>query len=265
MKSLNERISLQLQQAGASHNKQVVVVEGTGDIRFLTVMLDKPPFRKANPLAKHVLVEAGGKDAVFKILARYPAYHAIVDRDTWTDEECAEKKDEFPNLHILPRFCIENYIICPDELAKAIPDFKAVDKVNDMVPMGVRHGCLWRASQPLYDELMHSGFNKKLLIFPPPSKEKVAELVSTWQGILSQAHIEEKMEQIYQSVGSGDDGVLLRQFVHGKVFWNGVVEKLLAPHFPDADGERLKAAVFRCLNIPKDLEMFLMEVFHNAE
>lgn len=261
MNALEQRLAIQLRQAGGGGAKTVVVVEGTGDISFLTLMLDKPPFRGMNLLKQFVIVEAGGKDAVFKTLAARPDYRAMVDRDTWTDEECDKKRAAFPSLYILPRFCIENFIICPDELMHAFPGLEGLNAIAEQVDTGIRHGCLWRAAQPLYDELMQSGFNKALLGYPPPDEMGVKRLSETWQGILSKAHIEKRMRDIYSRHKSDDPDRLLRTFVHGKVFWRGVVERVIAPLFPEVTGERLKTEVLRRVQVPDDLQSFLQEVF----
>lgn len=261
MTGLDERLSLQLSQAGGGGSKKVLVVEGAYDTAFLTLMLDKPPFRSKNLLAKYVIIDAGGKDAVFKALAAHKEYLGLVDRDAWTDKECERKKRQVPSLFILPRFCIENFIICPDELRQAFPEPDGFKDIDDAIQTGIRHGCLWRAAQPLYDQLMQSGFNKQLLAFPPPDDEGIAELVARWQGILSESNITGRMEAELKACGDADEGTLLRTFVHGKAFWKGVVEEKIAARFPDVSGERLKIEVFKKMAVPKDLEAFLWEVF----
>lgn len=260
MSGLDERISLQISQAGGG-TKKVLVVEGSGDTGFLTLMLDKPPFRDLGILERYVIVDAGGKDSVFKILGAHPEYSGMVDRDAWSEEECERKKAAVPNLFVLPRFCIENYIVCPEELKKALPDLKGLDKIEAEIPTGIRHGCLWRAAQPLYDELMGSGFNNALLKYPPLDEQGMEEQVGKWQRILSVSHIQARMAEALALSKKENPDALLRTFVHGKVFYKGVVEKAAAELFPDSTGERLKVQLYKHIAVPDDLKTFLLEVF----
>ncbi len=261
MSGLDERISMQMSQAGGGGTKKVLVVEGAGDTAFLTMMLDKPPFRDMDILSRYVIVDAGGKDAVFKILSAHKDYLGMVDKDTWSDEECEKKKRLFPTLFVLPRFCIENYIICPDEIGQALPEMEGIQQIQNEISDGVRHGCLWRAAQPLYDELMASGFNKALLQYPPPKAGEMKALVESWQRVLSVESIQSRMDRALALSKESTPEELLRTFVHGKVFWRGVVEKQVAALFPGIVGERLKTRVFKEIKVPKDLEAFLREVF----
>jgi hypothetical protein len=261
MSGLDERISMQISHAGGGGTKKVLVVEGSGDTAFLTLMLDKPPFRAMGILERFVIVDAGGKDAVFKILGAHPEYLGMVDRDAWSDAECEEKKRKFPTLFILPRFCIENFIICPEELRRALPELKGFEEIEAEIPQGVRHGCLRRAAQPLYEELMNSGFNQALLKYPPPDEKGMAELSKMWQGILSAGHIQSRMAQALALAKGQSPEALLRIFVHGKVFYKAVVEKKAAELFPNAVGERLKIEMYKRVLMSQDLQAFLSEVF----
>ncbi len=45
MASFDDRLNKLCARLAATPGKQVVVVEGTGDVAFFTIMLDKPPFR----------------------------------------------------------------------------------------------------------------------------------------------------------------------------------------------------------------------------
>ena len=261
MSGLDERISLQISHADGGGTKKVLVVEGSGDTSFLTLMLDKPPFRDMGILERFVIVDAGGKDSVFKILGAHPGYFGMVDRDTWSDAECEKKRGVFPTLFILPRFCIENFLICPDELQNALPELKLTAAITAEIPNGIRHGCLWRAAQPLYDELMASGFNKALLQYPPLDESAMADLTGTWQDILSAENIQTRMAEALELSKAESEEALLRTFVHGKVFYKAVVEKRASMLFPDAVGEKLKVQLFRRIAVPEDLKTFLLEVF----
>lgn len=253
---------LVLKEAAATPNKRVLLVEGTGDVAFLTLMLDKPPLRDENVFADWVITPAGGKDAVLRLMKERPDLHAMVDRDAWDDKECENMEQMHKNLHILPRFCIENFLICPDELSQAVPGFLKLEQLIEReIPQAVRHGCLWRAAQPLYEELLQAGFNRALLRYPPPDEGEMQEVLLSWQYLLSAENLKQRMEEHLQKVQDASAHTLLRRYVHGKVFWRGCVESLAARFFPGRKSDELKREIYRRLTLPKDLEDFLRSIF----
>ncbi len=249
-------------EAGATPRKRVLLVEGTGDIAFLTLMLDKPPLREENVLADWVITQAGGKDAVLRALGERPDFYALVDQDAWDAQERAEKQREYPHLYILPRFCIENYLVCPDELVKAIPNFeREAEAIRQEIPKAVRHGCLWRAAQPLYDELIRAGFNRALLIYPPPDDREMERMLTAWQNLLCPGNLHIRMKDSMREVQDASLDELARKFIHGKVFWRGCVEEYAQKHFPGLKSDALRRTVFRRLPLPEDLHIFLRDLF----
>lgn len=259
---MSSRLEKLAMSAAQSPGKKVVVVEGMGDVTFLTLMLDKPPFRQANVFSRFTLLEVGGKDAVLKMLEMRPDFYAMVDRDAWTEKECAKKQKAYPNLFILPRFCIESFIICPEELEGIFSNFQEEgDSIRKDIPMAIRHGCLWRAAQPLYQQLMQAGFNRALLRYPPPNEKELDKLLRSWQTLLSPQAVQKACDQAFQDVQGHSQDELLREFVHGKIFWKNAVEPFVYPKFQGRSGEELKRAVFQRMSIPGDLEAFLKKVF----
>ncbi len=254
--------ALFLRETAATPGKKVLFVEGTGDVSFLTLMLDKPPLREENILADWVIAPAGGKDAVLRLLKEQPTLHGMVDRDAWDEKECAKKQQEYKTLHILPRFCIENFLICPDELAGAIPAFRELAPIiTREVPNAVRHACLWRAAQPLYEELLQAGFNRALLHYPPPDEPEMKRLLGDWQQLLGPENVRVRMDEALRQMDGASPHDLLARFTHGKVFWRGCVEALAARVFPGLKSDELRRAVYRRVPLPKDLEAFLRGIF----
>jgi hypothetical protein len=253
---------LVLREAAATPNKRVLLVEGTGDVAFLTLMLDKTPLQDENIFADWVLAPAGGKDAVLRLLKERPDLHAMVDRDAWDENESANIERRFPNLHILPRFCIENYLICPEELTQAIPGFaELTPQIIKEIPQAVRHGCLWRAAQPLYEELLQAGFNRALLRYPPPDEGEMRDILTNWQHLLSPENVHQRMEEHFRNVRGESQQTLLHRYVHGKVFWRGCIENMAARFFPGKKSDELKREVYRRLTLPNDLETFMKGIF----
>ena len=250
----------------AARGKKVLLVEGTGDISFLTLMLDKPPLRDENVLVDWVLTPAGGKDAVLRTIREQPDVCGMVDRDAWDEEECEKLQRKYPNLYILPRFCIENFLVCPDELEAAIPGFGRLSSIiSGEIPRAIRHACLWRAAQPLYEELLQAGFNRALLRYPPPKEQEMQMLLHGWQSLLSPENVEKRMDDSFARMKVLPDALVLRRFVHGKVFWRGCVEDLVAKFYPDKKNDELKREVYKRISLPQDLEVFLRKIFLSAE
>ena len=256
------RLERLLMAAAQAPGKKVLVVEGPGDTAFLTLMLDKPPFREANVFARFVILEAGGKDAALKMLDMRPDYSAMVDRDAWTSQECEKKQRAYPSLHILPRFCIENFLICPEELAAAFPSFDLdAEAIRREIPSAIRHGCLWRAAQPLYDRLMQSGFNRALLRYPPPKERELEKLLRSWQALLSPEAVQAACNAAFEEAKGESEDELIRTFVHGKIFWKNVVEPRLSSRFPGRSSEELKRLALRRLRLAPDLKSFFENIF----
>lgn len=64
---------------------------------------------------------------VLKALKKEPDWIGIIDRDTWDDDRIAGEKEKNPNLMVLERYSIENYMIIPHEVWCATPgEFKVV-------------------------------------------------------------------------------------------------------------------------------------------
>lgn len=244
--------------------KNVLLVEGKTDIEFLTIMLDKPPFREENLFLNWEMIQCGGKDGVLKQLQKHPHYLGMVDRDAWDEEEIEKVFQSHPNLFILPRFCIENYIISPKELVTSFPKLKPeFNELTDEIATGIRHGCLWRAAAPLYQDLLHAGFNQALLKYPPVTDGELARLISNWQNILSVEEVTLRAQKFYKQVENLPQEEALKIFVHGKTFWRSVVERKMEKIFPGIKKEQLRKKVLREITMPLDLEGFLQNIFYS--
>ncbi|MCK5681792.1 DUF4435 domain-containing protein, partial [bacterium] len=113
------------QKIGARKNK-VLLVEGTDDITAITSFLN---VKQTNWENDWIIADAHGKQNVLEITTKRPEWLCIVDRDEWSADVIEEKLRENQNLWVLPRFCIDNYLIVPSELWTAFPA-KQKDKVT---------------------------------------------------------------------------------------------------------------------------------------
>lgn len=109
--------------------KKVVVVEGMSDGKAFESIFERK-FKKIGKNFEDIyhLADVGGKGMVLKALKKEPDWIGIIDRDTWDDDRIAREKKKNPNLLVLERYSIENYMIIPHEVWYAIPgEFKIVD------------------------------------------------------------------------------------------------------------------------------------------
>lgn len=116
-----------------------------------------------------ILAPAGSKKNVLEALALEANWLGVVDRDAWTDVQIAEKRRNLANLLVLPRFCIESYLIAPEELWLVFqPKHQQainggiqafIRAVHDVLPQWRNHAALWNVIHPLWERLRAAGFN----------------------------------------------------------------------------------------------------------
>jgi len=105
-----------------AENKKIIVVEGESDGEAFESIF-KRKFKKIGKNFENIyhLANVGGKGMVLKALKKEPDWIGIIDRDTWDDDTIARAKKKNPNLIVLERYSIENYMIIPHEVWMAIP------------------------------------------------------------------------------------------------------------------------------------------------
>ncbi|MBJ4539380.1 DUF4435 domain-containing protein, partial [Salmonella enterica subsp. enterica serovar Mbandaka] len=101
------------EQKVATTGRRVLLVEGTDDVTAFQNFLSR---KFAAWEQDWILAPAGSKKNVLEALALEANWLGVVDRDAWTDVQIAEKRRNLANLLVLPRFCIESYLIAPEEL-----------------------------------------------------------------------------------------------------------------------------------------------------
>ena len=261
MTSKNEIIKDIEEQKVGNSAKKVLLVEGSDDVQVISAFLDKGKPGWEN---NWVVAEAQSKKNVLKIAKMRQSWICVVDRDEWSAEIIAEKLQENHNLWVLPRFCIENYLIVPSELWAAFPP-KQQAKVNggltaleNMVTADldkwVAHGALWATVNPLWQGLRSLGFKEDLLN-PEISLDDatIKETLKQWHNFLEPEKIwrdyQTKLEEI--TILNQEDK--LKIWVHGKKFYKGVINLALNELLGSKDKADRKKAIFRTLQLPEDL------------
>ncbi|ENF1916038.1 MULTISPECIES: DUF4435 domain-containing protein [Enterobacteriaceae] len=247
-----------------TEDKRALIVEGKTDELVFTQLLKKvDPQWETN----WVLAEVGGKRNVVEILSKQPTWLGIVDRDEWDNAQLNQRQQQLPNLLVLPRFCIENYLTVPGELWHCLPQKQraklpegrdaAVQSIAALITENlerwVQFGALWAIINPLWDELRLLGFNRDLLD---------PELVLDEQGFRAQcaiwhSHLEPQgLWQRYQdklaAIQAQNNDENLRTIVHGKKFFKAVVTPAFRQLFAIQSAISVED-LFRQMPVPADL------------
>ena len=248
-----------------SQNKRALIVEGVDDKTVLTILLQKhyPAWEQ-----HWVIAVAGNKQKVLNVLNVEPTWIGLVDRDTWDQAEIASQIQTLPNLVVLPRWCMENYLINPAELWQALPTSQTkkltggetafAQSIFDKLPAYVRHGVLWQAITPLWSGLRARGFKEALAaessVTTAQDDNKIRRVLSDWDELLEPQRIFADFQQCLNAVQQLPHDEQLSHWVHGKTFWKQVVCPHLNNIFGQEPAPRFKEKLLQRLSFPNDLE-----------
>lgn len=248
-----------------SQNKRALIVEGVDDKTVLTILLQKhyPAWEQ-----HWVIAVAGNKQKVLKVLNVEPTWIGLVDRDTWDQAEIASKIQTQPNLLVLPRWCMENYLINPAELWQALPASQTkkltggatafAQPIIDKLSAYVRHGVLWQVITPLWSGLRARGFKEALAaessVTTAQDDGEIRRVLADWDQLLEPQRIFADFQQRLNNVQALSVDEQLNYCVHGKTFWKQVVYPHLNSVFGQEPAPRLKEKLLQRLPFPNDLE-----------
>ncbi len=228
-------------------NKRKIVVEGDADRdAFFQVFKKKFETTWKKFTDTYYLTEVGGKKKVLQSLKKHSDWIGLVDRDTWDDGKVAGAKEGRPYLIVLERYCIENYIIIPDELWEAIPgelqtrikggldEFKR-ELLKDLNKW-IRHGVLWHIVEPLFSGLREEGFHNELLenVEKTVTDDEIRKTLTRWHDVLSPDGILNRFNKTLKEVTALSNEEKLKRWIVGKGFFNNVVY----PYFCETFGQR---------------------------
>ncbi|WP_320733598.1 DUF4435 domain-containing protein [Enterobacter roggenkampii] len=254
-----------------TEGKRALIVEGKTDELVFTQLL-----KKVDPQweTKWVLAEVGGKRNVVEILSKQPTWLGIVDRDEWDDAQLSQRQQQLPNLLVLPRFCIENYLVVPSELLHGLPlkqrtklpreSEEAIGAIASSITAAldswIQFGAAWAIINPLWDELRLLGFNRDLLdpqqVITEPGFWAHCE---RWHAHLDPAVLLQRYQSKLAEIRDLPVDEQLRTIVHGKKFYKAVV----TPAFMQllAITKAISVDVwFREMPVPRDLDFIWLEM-----
>ncbi|MCE5164301.1 DUF4435 domain-containing protein [Plesiomonas sp. PI-19] len=231
----NKQKDIKQQYVGAT-GKRVLLVEGPDDVHAFSAWLGKIDASWENRWA---VAEAGKKASVLGLLTREPNWVGVVDRDEWSAEVIADKQQALPNLWVLPRFCLENYLCDPAELWAMLPEVQKLKiqggeqalhaAITENLPMWRQHGALWHVINPLWEGLRALGFKERLLDIQLADDENaIRQTLNEWHQYLSPEQIWTNYQTCLAEMAVWPEPMQLQCAVHGKHFFPNVVHSELS-------------------------------------
>ncbi len=217
---------------------------------------------------------AGNKRQLTEMLEREQDWLGLVDRDEWDEATVRQRLDAQPNLRVLPRFCLENYLCDPSELWQSLPPAKqsrveggrdglAELLKRDLDPY-VRHGVLWKTITPLWTGLRARGFKEVLAsedsLEASQDDDLIRRKLDEWHQLLDPCQIFAEFQRTLKQAASQPEHVKFTRLVHGKLFWRTRVHPMLNDLLGQASAAERKNDLFSTLPRATDLEPILREL-----
>lgn len=259
------------QKIGEQKNRKVLIVEGNDD-EFALIAL----FKNHHPEYEQnwIIAKAGNKRNVLAVLKEEKNWIGLVDCDEWNQEVIKKEQQKLANLLVLPRFCIENYLINPIEIWQAIPVNQQIkiqngkkileSIIHSNLLVYIRHCVLWKIITPLWLDLRNLGFKEKLAaeqsVNISQEDEKIQAVLKDWHNLLDPKKIFNKFKQQLEVVENLSVSEQLMSWVHGKIFWKEIVFPQMIRMFGQKSEKEMKKQLFNNLDWPKDLDILLIKM-----
>ncbi|MEN8218880.1 MAG: DUF4435 domain-containing protein [Pseudomonadota bacterium] len=263
MSSAKKRLQEILEKEVENTGKRVFLVEGEDDVEAYNRLFNRRfPFSWEE---EWMITHAGNKQKVIDILAAEPSWLGLIDRDEWSEDRILQEQNALSNLLVLPRFCMENYLICPDELWEALSDNQRV-KINGGLPQlqaeilidkdkWIRHGVLWSVINPLWEGIKVLGFKGALLDFDNAQDDtKIHEILNNWHNFLDPQTLFTQFQNRLNAVMAKDEAEQLKRWVHGKQFYHLYVHQVLNRLLGQENAEVRRKKILQTCPLPNDLD-----------
>lgn len=264
LETLRNRIR---EKSVGAQDKKVFLLEGSDDEEAFRILLGRfqPDWE-----SRWAIGVAGKKDHVVKLLTLEPLWIGLVDRDEWDESMVATMTQNHPNLQVLPRFTLENYLINPDELWQALPPDRQASlgkqstlksAIQTHLTPYLRHGALWKVVTPLWSGLRSLGFKEALAseksIVTAQDDGEIQRILQAWDTLLDPHRLFSEFQTHVQRA----QGTPLREQyatgVHGKFFWQNIVNPALNQLLGQMPAEDRRRKIFQKLQLPADLQPIL--------
>jgi hypothetical protein len=251
----------------AGSSKKVILVEGKEDETAYKHLLDK---KYSNWERLIFIFPAGGKINVINELEKSPDFIGIIDKDEWWDEDIRSIKAEIENLIVIPRYCMESYLVNPEEIWESLPAnmhqevnydvFK--DAILENIQDWTKHAALWHAVLPLYSNLKKAGFNQVLLNEIEKIKEEsfIKAKLNEWHNILDPENTFKKYQSLLSEIADASLQDKLQKWIHGKKFWEVHVSKKMNMLFGQKSQIKYANEIWKHRLIPGDWDNIWPEI-----
>lgn len=242
--------------------RRVLLVEGEDDRQAIEAFLNK----KNSQWANHWIVFPSGKKSnVLDILQSRTDWLGLVDRDEWTNSTIFNAQQTMPNLQVLPRFCIDNYLINPSELWSALPTkqqqkFTAgytqfEQSIMVLFSDWLVHGVLWSVINPMWEGLRTLGFKESLLDVQAANDRLLIESkLQEWHDYLEPSEILNMFDMRLKFAQNRSTYEQFAIWIHGKKFYQEVIDDVLNQSLGQLNSKLRKKKIFEHLPVPDDLD-----------
>ncbi|PIQ51614.1 MAG: hypothetical protein COW02_13825 [Comamonadaceae bacterium CG12_big_fil_rev_8_21_14_0_65_59_15] len=262
MSTLEERIEQIKTQFIGKTGLRVLLVEGLDDVDAFRIFLGRkfPQWERT-----WLLAAAGNKSDVVKMLKIEPRWLGLVDRDEWTEPEVVKQCAACLNLLVLPRFCLESYLIDPAELWAAFPPKQQAKIVGGEAQFRnelladlsgwLRHAALWHGVRPLWQQLRQVGFPDSVLGNPPmPDDAALRVKFKAWHSTLDADAVLARVHALEAQLASEEVSQLCTQWIYAKNFYPQVVHHVLNRLLGQKPAKERRLAILRTRAMPTDLD-----------
>ncbi|MCE1184103.1 MAG: DUF4435 domain-containing protein [Rhodocyclales bacterium] len=243
--------------------KKVLMVEGPDDVQAFQAFLNKK-----NPTWEQswYVAPAHGKSKVLAVLAKEPGWLGVIDRDEWTDDQVMGAAQQHANLFVLPRFCVESYLIVPNEIWQALPPrqrSKLPNGFNDLdqairghLDIWIRHAALWQVIHPLYMRMRDAGFRGDILDDPPnaPDHAALQRILNDWLVGLVPTRIATEVDRAEHALRALPLNELFTRHLYAKKFYPMVIHRELDRLLGQKSEKERVQKMLRYLPVPADLD-----------
>ena len=255
-----------------SQDKQLFLVEGSDDATAYSILFQR--FAAEDWEQRWALAPAGNKRQLGELLALEPGWLGLVDRDEWDPATVDQNTSDHPNLLVLPRFCLENYLIDPAELWQAIPAARqaklddgertlSAELIGDL-PQYRRHAALWAVVTPLWSGLRARGFKEALAFADSLANAQddatIQRILGDWDALLDPQRIFADFQACLSRIEAAPQQQQLHHWIHGKVYWTQVVNPAMNRLFGQMSATERRTKILNRLPRPADLNPILTEL-----
>lgn len=243
--------------------KNVLVVEGSDDVLAFGAFMRK---KKASWEQSWHIAPANGKSRVLDVLGKEPDWFGVVDCDEWTDAQVGQATQQHRHLFVLPRFCIESYLIVPAEIWEALPQKQRNKLPNGFIDLDeaiqanfdkwVRHAALWQVIHPLYQQMRNSDYRGNILDNPlnVPDHSMLANILKDWLTGFNPTAIASEVVQAERALRDLPMNTVFTRHLYAKKFYPMVVHDALNRLLGQKEQKQRVEALLRFLPLPTDLD-----------